>query len=105
MVANVLLNAPTKKDIQGESFWFNPACSRAAKMMPFNLSKTPYVIAGLTVRTSPGLMPSQSPVTPSSSMISLATARKESSSGSSVEESDSDSRPSDDMSRRDLPTC
>lgn len=79
MVASVLLRAPTKNDNPGVSLSFDPAFALARSNKLFTLSNIPYVMAGFTVRTKPGLIPSQRPVTPSSRMISLATPRKESS--------------------------
>jgi hypothetical protein len=80
-VANVLLSAPMMNDNQGESLVMPFVLARRYKL--FTRSKTPYVIAGLTVKTKPGLMPSQRPPTPSSSMISFATPKKESSKSAS----------------------
>lgn len=59
------------------------ARSLARSMIPFTRSYNPYVIAGLTVRTRPGLMPNQRPVTPSSWTISFAMPMNESSYSSS----------------------
>src|SRR5438445_13708915 len=75
MVAMVLLNAPTTKDNQGPILV--DAAPLASNTMDLMRSNMPYVIAGLTVNTNPGLRPSQRPVTPSSSIISCATAMNE----------------------------
>ena len=53
----------------------SPTPSLSPSLLPDNTadlirSKTPYVIAGLAVNTSPGRRPVHSPVTPDSRMIS-----------------------------------
>src|SRR5712671_4484026 len=83
-VASDLLVAPRAKDKPGPRLAFaSPTRSRAASTAPFMRSNTPYVIAGFTVSTRPGLRPSQRPVTPSSFTISRATLQNEPSCSSS----------------------
>src|SRR5258706_3745183 len=74
IVAKVFDNAPTQNDRQGPSL----TVGSPRVNIDLILSNTPYVIAGLKVSTNPGLSPDQSPVMPSSWIISRATARKES---------------------------
>jgi hypothetical protein len=74
-VAKVFDSAPTQNDRQGPSL----TVGSPRVDIDFTLSNTPYVMAGLTVSTSPGLRPDQSPAMPSSWIISRATPRKESS--------------------------
>jgi len=74
-VAKVFDSAPTQNDRQGPSL----TVGSPRVNIDLTLSNTPYVIAGLTVSTNPGLRPDQRPVMPSSWIISRATARKESS--------------------------
>lgn len=71
-VARVFDRAPMTNAFHGPNFALVPAVKTV-----FNLSNTPYVIDGLTVSTNPGLIPSHSPFTPSSLIISLATAKNE----------------------------
>ena len=85
IVASVLLIAPTRNDSQGPIFVDESPLARRIRLL--TRSNTPYVIAGLTVNTNPGLRPSHKPVTPSSSTISRATPRKESSTSSFLDRS------------------
>lgn len=76
IVASVLLMTP----IQKLSPTLNlppPAPARRASVIPLTLSNTPYVMAGLTVKTKPGFKPVQSPVNPDSATISRPTSRSD----------------------------
>ena len=84
IVASVLLSAPITNDSQGPIFVEVLPLARRTKLL--TRSNAPYVIAGFTVNTNPGLIPSHRPPTPSSSTISLATSMKESLEAGSDEE-------------------
>lgn len=75
MVARVLLVTPS----QNASPTVNlPAGTPfRASFHALSRSKTPYVIAGLAVKTRPGFKPVQRPVIPLSAMISCAVSSNE----------------------------
>lgn len=72
-MAKVLLKTPIQNASPTPSL--PPARSPSNRQL-FKRSNTPYVIAGFTVSTKPGLRPVQSAVTPPSAMISFAVSQK-----------------------------
>src|SRR5689334_10281409 len=72
MVAIVLLRAPNQKIMPGDKVSVFSRFDNTS----LNLSKVPYVIAGLTHKINDGFNPFHSPVTPSSPVISLAVPSK-----------------------------
>lgn len=75
MVANVLLPTPIQKLCPKVK---RPPCSCLdCRTRALTRSNTPYVMAGLTVNTSPGLRPVQSPVHPLSETISRPTSNRD----------------------------